>query len=82
MSAVCYASYHIVVLAAIGIEPEVICMCFLVLTIAGRVFAFIFRKTGLMSAVIAHSAADVVIVAIILDWYYAWLERRRGFVAL
>jgi membrane protease YdiL (CAAX protease family) len=68
ISAVSYASYHVVVLAAIGIQPELICLCFATLVLAGRIFSWMHHTTGLWSAVLAHAGADVVIVGALFDW--------------
>lgn len=58
ISAVSYALYHVIVLAAIGIQPEFICMCFVVLICAGRIFSWMHKWSGFWSAVLVASPRE------------------------
>jgi membrane protease YdiL (CAAX protease family) len=65
-----YASYHVVVLYTLQLDPVLVAMCSVLLIVAGRVFSLLAGISGVWSSALAHCAADMVIISVLFDWRF------------
>jgi hypothetical protein len=72
LQACCYALYHLIVLLSF-IQWWLAFLLFFSLIPVGLVFAFITQRLGVLCAISAHCAGDLVIMLILSNVYFRWL---------